>query len=248
MDPIATLLLARARTVVLDPDHVANAATRPARDADIDRFEDELLQLGFVMSLDLAMTLRRMPHQALAELKSWMIDTLAKTLGAHRPLVPLFRGPDDTHGSYALRVLTWLLTRGDQPCPWCARTTTVRALDPCGHLACQTCWGSGTFSGCPICHRRVAINDPFLQTPPSTAERVQRHDGQLVLLHLAFDVHAVARERFGGLLARSTPLSKDDREELETMIDTIGPAVATWLPKRIPVRETMAIALARLWT
>ena len=252
MDPIATLLLARTHTVVLDADRVASAATRPARDADVDRFEDELLQLGFVLSLDLAMTLRRLPHATLAELRNWMIDTLAQTLGAHRPHVPLFRGVSQTvpaDSVYALRALTWVLTRRDQPCPWCGEAVSVRPLDPCGHLVCARCWSSGTFSGCPICHRRVAINDPFMQVPAArdASELVQRHHGQLAVVHLAFDLEGIAQARFERLLAHTTPLSKDDRAELETLIDTLGPKVAMWMPKRIPVRETMAIALARLW-
>jgi hypothetical protein len=84
MDRIRTLLLARTHTVVMDPDAVADAATRPIRDSDIERFEDELAQLGFVMSLDLAMMLRRLPYQAMQELRGWMFDTLAKQVGAHR--------------------------------------------------------------------------------------------------------------------------------------------------------------------
>jgi hypothetical protein len=61
MDSIRTLLLARTHTVVLDPDRVASAVTRPTRDIDVEKFEDELAQLGYVMSLDLAMTMRRLP-------------------------------------------------------------------------------------------------------------------------------------------------------------------------------------------
>src|SRR3954471_7508432 len=91
MDSIRTLLLARTHTVVLDPDRVASAATRPTRDVDLDKFEDELAQLGYVMSLDLAMTIRRLPHQAIAELRSWVIATLAGALGSNRPHVPLAR-------------------------------------------------------------------------------------------------------------------------------------------------------------
>src|SRR5882757_9053861 len=105
MDSIRTLLLARTHTVVLDPDRVASAATRPTRDVDLDKFEDELAQLGYVMSLDLAMTMRRLPHQAILELRSWISATLAAALGAHRPHVPLVRGlrattPSDTSGLY----------------------------------------------------------------------------------------------------------------------------------------------------
>ncbi len=255
MDPIRSLLLARTQTVVLDPDRVAMAATRPSRDTDVDKFEDELLQLGFVLSLDLAMTIRRLPSQTIQELRNWMIDTLGKTLGAHRPHVPLFRGfpdatPGDTTSLYLRRVLTWLLTCPAQPCPWCGEVKRVAALDPCGHLVCKTCWDGGSYAGCPICHRRIALGDPFVQPPPAlpdTRERVTRHAGDLRIIHLALDVMGVARERFERLMARHTPLSPDDRTEIETVIDAMGPKAAIWLPARIPLKETMAIAVARLW-
>ena len=114
MDRIRTLLLARTHMVVMDPDLVASAATRPTRDSDVEKFEDELAQLGFVMSLDLAMTMRRLPYQAMQELRGWIFDTLAKQLGAHRPHVPLFRAfpdgmPADTRALYLRRILSWLL-------------------------------------------------------------------------------------------------------------------------------------------
>ena len=252
MDPIRTLLLARTYTVILDPDRVASAATRPMRDTDVDKFEDELVQLGFVMSLDLGMTIRRLPHGAIQELRTWMVDTLAKTVGAHRPHVPLFRGfpattPKDTETLYPRRVLSWLATRPEQPCPWCAQVKTVGALDPCGHLVCRSCWDGGTYSGCPICHRRVAPNEPFVRPAEGVAEPVTRSDGDLRLLHLAFDLIGVARDRFERLMARATPLSRVDRDEVETVIDAMGPKAAIWLPSKIPIKETAAIALARLW-
>lgn len=255
MDAIRTLLLARTLIVVLDPDVVASAATRPSRDGDVEKFEDELAQLGFVMSLDLAITIRRLPHQAIQELRSWMIDTLARTVGAHRPHVPLFRGfpaatPGNTHALYLRRVISWLMTRPEQPCPWCGEVKAVGALDPCGHLVCRTCWDGGTYAGCPICHRRVAMGDPFVKptvTTPGSLERVQQHDGQLRLLHLALDLLGTAQARFETLLARTTPLSPDDRAEVEAVIDAAGPKAARWLPAKLAMRETMAIAVARLW-
>ncbi|MGE5182524.1 MAG: hypothetical protein ACM31C_10700, partial [Acidobacteriota bacterium] len=91
MERLRTLLLARSHVVVLDPDLVASAATRPLSDRDLEKLEDELAQLGYVMSLDLAMAMRRLPRQALHETHSWLVDTLARELGAHRPHVPLFR-------------------------------------------------------------------------------------------------------------------------------------------------------------
>ena len=251
MDPIRTLLLARTHTVVLDPDRVASAATRPTRDIDLDKFEDELAQLGYVMSLDLAMTLRRLPHQTILELRSWISATLAMTLGAHRPHVPLFRGfrqttPGDTSSLYLRRMLTWILTQPLQPCPWCGQVKPVGALDPCGHLVCRSCWDGGTYAGCPICHRRVAIGDPFVRAA-TTQELVTHHAGELRLLHLGFDLVGAARDRFERLVSRASPLPPDDRAEVEIVIDAMGPKAVQWLPGRIPIKETMAIVVARLW-
>jgi Prokaryotic RING finger family 4 len=251
MDSIRTLLLARTQTVVLDPDRVASAATRPTRDIDLEKFEDELAQLGYVMSLDLAMTIRRLPFQAILELRTWIAATLTEKMGARRPHVPLFRGvpsatPGDNASIYLRRMLSWLLTRPAQPCPWCGEIKPVGALDPCGHLVCRTCWDGGTFAGCPVCHRRVAVGDPFVRAA-TTMELVTHHDGELQLLHLGFDLVGAARHRFETLVGRSAPLSPEDRAEIEIVIDAMGPKTVQWLPARIPVKETMAIALARLW-
>src|SRR5262245_19502699 len=171
MDRIRTLLLARTHVVVMDPDLVASAATRPSRDQDAEKLEDELAQLGYVMSLDLASMVRRLPYQSMQELRGWIFDTLAKQVGAHRPHVPLFRSfpsdvPANTHTLYLKRILTWLLTKPEQPCPWCGEIKAVGALDPCGHLVCRSCWDGTNFAGCPICHRRIAVGDPFVQPAP----------------------------------------------------------------------------------
>src|SRR5262249_6902934 len=157
MDRLRTLLLARTHTVVMDPERVADAATRPMRDADADRLEDELVQLGYVMSLDLAITFRRLPREASQQLRTWLIDTLSRA----RPHVRLARAGDGGV-SYLRRILPWLGSSPAQPCPWCGELKPVGALDPCGHLVCRTCWDGGAYSGCPICHRRIAIPEPFV--------------------------------------------------------------------------------------
>ncbi|MBA3541512.1 MAG: hypothetical protein H0T79_18005, partial [Deltaproteobacteria bacterium] len=242
---LRTLLLARTYTVVLDSDGVANAATRPARDADFDKFEDDLAQLGFIMSLDLAMTIRRLPHQANQELRAWVTETIVGSL-VTRPVVPPATGMP-TASPYLRSVATWLRARADQPCPWCARITAIAPLDPCGHLVCRACWKGGTYAGCPVCHRRVAAVDPFVRLDAAPATPIAGTNGQLRLLNLGFDLVGSARARFETLVTQLTPLAPDDRAELESVIDTMGPKTAAWLPVRIPTRETMAIAVARLW-
>jgi hypothetical protein len=250
MERLRTLLLVRSNIVWLDPDRISSAQTRPLRDADLDKLEDDLAQLGFVMSLDLAMAVRRLPTQTMADMRTWLVDSLAEQVGAHRPHVPLFRKfpdgtPGDTGALYTRRILTWLRTRPEQPCPWCAQVKTVGALDPCGHLVCRTCWDGGNYAGCPICHRRVAPGDPFVKVPLA-GESVERHDGELALLQLGFDLTGITRMHFDKLLARQTPLTPAERDDVETIVDAIGPKAAEWLPARIPVRETMAIVIARL--
>jgi len=233
MDRIRTLLLARSHTVVLDPDHAARAATRPIRDSDIDQLEDLLAQLGFVMSLDLAMAVRRLPSATLHELARWIVETLAPS---ERPRVPLVELPGA--GGYLRRIAGWLAT--DQPCPWCGQLRPIGALDPCGHLVCRACWAAGNFAGCPLCHRRVAI-EPFARLPAGAPA------GRLALVHLGYDLQAAVRAWLGDVLGRTTPLALEDRDALDAAIDAIGPRLVEWLPARIPVRETMALALARLW-
>jgi len=240
MERLRTLLLTRSQIVWLDPDRISSAQTRPLRDSDLDKLEDELAQLGYVMSLDLAMAVRRLPTQTMSDLRAWLIENVSKT--TRRPHVPLYAGDGVT---YLRRVLTWLATRPEQPCPWCGQIKAIGALDPCGHLVCRTCWAGGNYAGCPICHRRVALHDPFVAAPTAGA-RVEHHGGQLALLQLGFDLTGMTRAHFERLLARNTALTPDERGDLEAIIDAIGPAAASWLPARIPLPATMAFVIARL--
>jgi hypothetical protein len=239
MDRIRTLLLARTHVVVMDPDLVSQAATAPAKGGEVEDLEDELAQLGFVLSLDLAVTLRRLPHAALRDLRGWICDTLAT--GAQRPNVPL--APMPGASQLLRRMQTWLATRGDQPCPWCGDEKDVGALDPCGHLACHACWTDASYAACPVCHLRVA-REPFAKLEAAT--KVTRSRGQLTVLHLGLDLMGMVRERFSRLVARPSPPSAEDRAEIEAVIDAVGAKAIGWLPPRIPVREAMAIAVARL--
>ncbi|MGE0867155.1 MAG: RING finger family 4 domain-containing protein [Kofleriaceae bacterium] len=244
MDALRTLLLSRTHTVVLDPERAANAATRPSRGADLERFEDELARLGFVMSLDLAMMVRRLPGQAAIDLRKWLIDTLTCLVDPARATTAPFHGSTMTAvSSYARRMISWLRACPDQPCPWCARVSKVRALSPCGHLVCEPCWGGGNFAGCPICNHRIAPTEPFIAITPSEPATTDT----LQLLYVAFDLIGTARARFQRLVGDPAPMTPADRIEIETMIDALGDKAVGWLPAKIANRETRAIALARLW-
>ncbi len=250
MDRIRTLLLARTSTVVLDPDSVASAATRPSRDVDIDKLEEDLVQLGYVLSLDLAITIRRLPHQAIQELREWLVATLSAHTGVARP-VSRVRAASPTFGvdppsAYAARIVTWLRARPKQPCPWCGEHKAIGALDPCGHLVCRRCWDSVNYGGCPICHRRVTAAEPFLALPATPGDQ-RTGQTQLTLLHLAIDVAVVAQARFAKLLSRHAPASSDERAEIEAVVDTMGDKAIAWLPARIPNAARRAHALARIW-
>jgi hypothetical protein len=244
MDRIRTLLLARTHVVVIDPDVIASAATRPSSGADVDLLEDELAQLGFVLSLDLASVIRRMPHEAIHQTRHWIRDTLSQR-STVTPVVPL-ASVDGEASTYVRRILSWLATSTAQPCPWCGDQKTVGALDPCGHIVCRGCWDETGFTACPICHRRVTLGEPFMKLPDGSA-RVGSHSGTLTLVHMAIDLLGTAKLRFEKLLGRTGRLSAEDREEIGALIDTIGPKVTGWLPTVIPERAAMATAVARIW-
>jgi hypothetical protein len=244
VSPLATLLLRRQHQVYLAP-----APGRPAAPKDAELLEMRLLELGFVLTRPLAAALRALPSDALQPAGDWLVATLAADLGADRPHVPLFRRfprwiPRDTWALYVRRVVTWLLQSPNQPCVLCGAVGTVSALNPCGHLVCHACWDGSNYSGCPICHRRIALDDPFLK--PSTIKPDKgSFTGTLRPLHLGGgDLDALAGAHLQRLLARATPLSPTDREDLDVLLASLGPRAP--LPPEIPVKETMAIAVGAM--
>ena len=249
---IRTLLLARTHTVVLDPDRVASAATRPTRDVDVDKFEDELAQLGFVMSLDLAMTMRRLPHQAIHELRTWIAATLAKALGAHRPHVPLFRGfrrrAATPASLYLRRMLTWLATRPSSRARGAGRSSrsarSIRAATSCVARAGT----AAAFAGCPICHRRVAVGEPFVA---AGADRRAGDPPRRRAPPAPPRASISSARRAAGSSSWSAgraPLSPDDRAEIEIVIDAIGPAHGRSGCRRgSRSRRRWRSSIARLW-
>ena len=109
-------------------------------------------------------------------------------------------------------------------------------LDPCGHLVCTTCWDARDYSACPICHRRIDLDSPFAQ--PAPAREPLWDPRPLTLLDVGRDLDATATRVYTDLLARTTPLSPQDREDLVALVRRCG---VEQVPAHIPVRETMAL-------
>ncbi|MEU4407148.1 MXAN_6230/SCO0854 family RING domain-containing protein [Streptosporangium sp. NPDC023963] len=277
MDRTAEILLRRRRLVLpalLPPGEAAIPPRRyfrkprgsrwiagPDLALGVQVLETELLQHGFLMSAALRAEFGRMTATGLGLAGRGLLHALRKEAGDHVEHVPLFRHfpesvPADTAELYVRRVFTVLLQEPEQPCALCGRKDTVHAVSPCAHLVCHACWDGSDYAGCPICHRRIDPDDPFLRPADVPAARtataataapdaaVTRRP--LGLLSFRDDVAAAAREVAVSLLERRTPLSAADREDVTVLVGDHLPEAAGWLPESIPVRETRAAVLATL--
>lgn len=173
MSVVSSVLLRRLRTVYVD-----QAGPRPGDPSTAEgltALEAELLDRGFAPTAELRAALAWLGPAGLADAGRGLLSRLDAELGADRPHMPLFRSfpasvPDDTAALYVDRVLTLLLQWPNQPCVLCGTAGSVHAVAPCAHLVCGICWDGAVYTGCPICHRRIDPEDPFL-TPPAAAGR-----------------------------------------------------------------------------
>lgn len=168
--------------------------------------------------------------------------------------------PGNTETFYIDRVFARLLQEPGQPCVLCGEVKTVHPVSPCAHLVCWSCWDGADFSACPLCLRRIDLDDPFLEpssdeapTSGSTSASgsasasargsasASGPGDRLRLLSLA-PADAV-RRMAADLLGRRAPLSAADRADLAVLLAEADPG---WLPDVIPVRETRALVLAQL--
>lgn len=265
MDAIETLLLRRERLVFV-PDADGGA---PAGEAAVAALEAELIGLGTILSADLRDRLAAAPSAVVGELGDRIVATLADQLGAARPHVPLFRRfpastPQDTDDLFVARVLAWWFQSPDQPCISCGSRTEVRPVRPCAHLVCHACWDMEDYSGCPICHRRIELNEPFFSDDPHAAgsvfQRIGRRvrtaidreaasavmavaSGRLTRLVAGESADASARALLERLLARTSPLSPLDRDDVVALARAFADEAERW---EIGARETMAVVVAAL--
>ncbi|MFV0132006.1 MXAN_6230/SCO0854 family RING domain-containing protein [Streptomyces sp. HMX87] len=241
-----SVLLRRARTVYVDAVPASAAGTGPA----LRRLETELLDRGHILSSRLHAALASLTPDALAAAHTRLVGQVDDLLGSNRAHVPLFRRfprtvPRNTDRLYVDRIFSFLLQQPDQPCVLCGEAGTVFPVSPCAHLVCRLCWGGSDYAGCPVCHRRIDADDPFLLPVRAVGAPKAPVSGPLRLLRLGTDRGADATAVVDALLARRTPLSPQDRDDLLTLLP-LTPAGRGLLPREIPVRETKAMVLGAL--
>ncbi|HEX5568547.1 MAG TPA: RING finger family 4 domain-containing protein, partial [Streptomyces sp.] len=233
--------------------------------------EAELALRGHVLTAPLRRALAALAPAELAAHGIRLLGRIDALLGADRHHVPLFRHfpdsvPDHAHSLYSELVLAFLLSQPHQPCLACGRTGDIGALAPCAHLVCSACLHSASDDApawedfaCPVCgssvtDRTAPYLDPSRPRPRSGA-RQQRWAGRkagprgevLRPLRLGGDdgPRGGALTVLADLLARRTPLSPQEREDLTAVLPYADPGLG-WLPEEIPVRETKAVVLAAL--
>lgn len=225
-------------------------ALRPADvPSGVAALEFELLQLGYLMPASLHHAMAAMSMDELTRAGRRLLHALRDAVGDNARHVPLFRKfpesvPVDTVDFYVRRVFTLLLQDPQRPCVLCADTSTVHAVRPCGHLVCRTCWNGADFSACPICHRRIDLDDPFLVPDDRVVDRAAVT--ATTLLRTSGDAVRDCRELAVAMMARQTPMPPHDRADLTTLLKAFWPESAAWVPRTIPVKETRAYVLAFL--
>ncbi|MGW0389717.1 MXAN_6230/SCO0854 family RING domain-containing protein [Streptomyces sp. NPDC003042] len=249
MSAIESVLLRRLRIVYVDqPPAAASPGTEGVRP-----LEGELLERGHALSPELHAALSVLAPTDLAEERLRLLAAVDEVMGSDRVHKPLFRRFPfsvlrDTEGWYVNRVFALLLQEPAQPCVLCGENGTVHPVSPCAHLVCRSCWDGADYTGCPVCHRRVDPADPFLR-PGHDGKAARAAEnlpaGPLRLLRLGTDVAGDCAELLATLLARVTPLSPQDREDLAVLLPA-APADPRWLPAEIPVRETKALVVGSL--
>ncbi|MEU7136958.1 MXAN_6230/SCO0854 family RING domain-containing protein [Streptomyces sp. NPDC046261] len=247
------MLLRRARTVYVDHEPPTPAAALdPHVTAGLTALEAELLDRGHALTEPLRAALAGAGARALADTGRGLLRAIDAQLGADRTHMPLFRDfprsvPQDTFALYVDRVFSLLMQRPDQPCVLCGTVGVVHPVSPCAHLVCRSCWDGADYAGCPLCHRRIDRADPFLRPGrPAGAALRPAPRGPLRLLVLGTSRTADAAAELAGLLARPTPLSPQDRDDVKVLVAHAAPGGLGWLPTELPVRETKALVLGTL--
>jgi hypothetical protein len=246
MNKVAALLLRRNRTLYVSP----SSAVTPAPSDLLTAFEARLTFSSVVLSSRLRAVLATFSQEELERLIRGAMPVVAASFGDVVQVFPQFKlfpdkVPTDTAALFRDRIVSFYTQQPEQPCVLCGKEGTVHPVNPCGHLVCRECWDGAVYSGCPICHRKIDPQDPFLKPHPGY-KQFYAVSYKVRLLDLGTDMKADAQNLFRRLCKRSTPLAPVDLADVKAFIQTYQAAVLPWLPKRIPVKETMATIFGEL--
>lgn len=256
---LALALLLRRGAVYLPAAAAVPAAPVPVPEclAGVALLEADLLERGFLLSAPLRQAFAARTPEALAAAGHALLADIDEALGSDRDHTPLFRRfpestPDNTGRYFVNRVLTLLFQHPHQPCVLCGTVGTVHAVSPCAHLVCRSCFDGSDFSACPVCHRILDADDPFLRPssrPRLTFRRRRALPSRVRVLAYGGDFAAraeAAGEELRGLLARTAALSPQETDDLVLFLGTCDRTALDWLPADLPGRETKARVLAWL--
>lgn len=217
-------------------------------------FVDGLAAHGQVVSRPLFEALSQLCDEQLRTVEEQAVGLALRELGAHRRHVPLFKGfpkttPQDTYVFYLQRLLAFRHRSPGLPCALDGderERGLSRAPSVTPERACvYGMFDPEAFGGCPVCHRRVGP-ETVEGREHSTLTQAREALRWVTRVDLGTDVQVQAAEVLTALLARVTPLSPADRDDLRVVLEFLGAGALPLLPEVVPVRETLALVLGVL--
>ncbi|MFD0345586.1 hypothetical protein ACFQ0M_04825 [Kitasatospora aburaviensis] len=221
----------------------------------------DLARRGFLLTSQLRSALARLSPTRLAEVGDGLLVRIDHLLGADREHVPLFRRfpdavPDHAQLFWTRQIRAFLLNQPRQPCSHCGRRGAeagIGALAPCAHLLCAGCFDGLTADGraewCPTCGTPLSAGTYLPEDNRIGQRAALEFGGEQALRPLRLitaDQVTAAMGEFDRLLARRTPLSPQDRDDLAALLAHAPADLPQRLPVRIPLREVKATVLAAL--
>ena len=192
-----------------------------------------IADLGFTLSIDLINTLKKSSLDDLVEIYKLMDEQLPIMVGSHIKHVPLFRNfPKNIpyHKEYLLnRTIGYIenfFGLVDQ--------NVYRTLS-CGHVIDNTIFDMSNFGACPICQYSVAMDG--LEPEKKRPKLKELTPFKIIDLGTKEELINI----FRNLVASSTPISQEDKDDIETFFKVFNTDITEYLPLEIPLKENVSI-------
>ncbi|MCP4440005.1 MAG: hypothetical protein GY810_13755 [Aureispira sp.] len=227
----AILLRRKSRLVVniINPD---NQNSEPKNTNYVEAIEADIVKLGYIFDAELKESLAQLPLTDLAPFYAWILDTLNKFLGNHVAHVPLFRKfpegiPENTFQLYIKRVNEFI--KGEL-----GTLDNVKILS-CGHAVNKDNWDWTNYAGCPICNRRIDLNDVEDTTPKAALEDITPF--RIISLGKEEELFELVQNLFKS----PTSISQQDKEDIDSLFGIYQAQLIEHLPTQIPLKENIAL-------